>query len=270
VSDVPAPQPPTGAATTFAAELGTAAPWLQREWGQKFRYAYRLVLDAMAENVRLGVRARCPGAGPPDALAYVGRDRVIVRGPLESDDSYATRLAGAFDAWQRAGAYEGTMRQVSAFFLPVTVPVLEVNTRARWATLASYGAALAYAFGDPAAWNWDGDAGLPARAWVVLQPPPGTWDRGAWGDGVWGPERAWGFATTPPGEPTSVSAIVAAWKAAQTLARVIVSYAPGWPSPVAPPGPTYPDGTWGDDYVVVGGVAVSARYAEALYLAPIP
>lgn len=252
----------------FRTAIQNIAPaWLQRQWGSRFLYAIGLNWDAFAEAARQGVRARCPGVdgAPTDALAYIGRDRVLIRGPAESDDAFAARLRQAFEAWQRAGSMEGQMRQCQAFFTPTSIIALMVNNQARWAYIGTTGGPIEYSVGDPAAWNWDGSSSTWARCWLILH-IPGDWMR-YWGDSTWG-TGSWG-TIKPATYPQSLRQIVAAWKSAATVVQIILAYEPEWPDPAHAPDVDYPDGTWNEPYVIRGGAAVSPRYAFAAYLEPV-
>jgi hypothetical protein len=65
--------------------------------------AYGSIIDGIVVKVKDVTRVRFPDFSPPDGLPHIGAERLLVRGPAETDGNYATRLRTAWDDWARAG-----------------------------------------------------------------------------------------------------------------------------------------------------------------------
>lgn len=94
-------------------------PWLQRARGALFQGALGKDLDTVLDRIRQAAIAALPdstnSAGvltftPPDALKYIGADRVLPRISGETDVAYASRLQDAWATWDLAGGYLGMLR----------------------------------------------------------------------------------------------------------------------------------------------------------------
>ena len=109
-----------------------AVPWLLRSVSHRLIWNVALVLDASKEKAKQGTLARFPGVGTPDALPAIGRDRLIERGPTESDTSYSERLASAFDTWRTAGNAHTLLRGLLAYFSPGALPIRVVSEMGEW------------------------------------------------------------------------------------------------------------------------------------------
>ena len=78
--------------------------------GAAFEEAFGHVEDALLDRVAASVRARFAGLAPADALAAIGADRLIERGPAESDSAYVARLVNAWSTWPWAGTPYGMLQ----------------------------------------------------------------------------------------------------------------------------------------------------------------
>lgn len=260
-------------------------PWLQNGYGERFLYASALQVDAIAEAARQGVRARAPGAPgtPSDALLQLGRDRVMSRGQYESDESFAERLSGAFESWQRGASLEGLMRALQALLRDADTQVRGITWWALWALIPSWEAPIEYTFGARDAWHWGeqiGGGGFEnayfdwARAYVVIYPStPGQWEQATLGSGLVLGSGAWSVGVAEPPEVVQAARLVAdQWRSAATNVRVIVSWDAAWPSHPTGPADLYQqaDLPWRTNHTIDGfGVAVPSRYLGAAYLDPV-
>lgn len=262
----------------FIQEIAPA--WLQRWWGRRLLYSFGLACDSIQQAATDGMLARLPGYpdatnAPPDALGYIGKDRQLVRGALESSAAFADRCRTAFDSWYRAGSMEGTLRQVQALYSPASVPVLEVcvsdSAYSQWATIPSTGAAIIYSNGDPAAWNWDNDPTKWARVWIIVHVTSATWPPVNLGLGHVLGAANWCIGIgVPKARVDDLKTVVSRWKSAATVAQVVLSYNPAWPLPtIAGPAVNYPDGSWGRLHVWTGAVSKPSRYSQARFLEPL-
>ena len=147
----------------FAAKL-LAPTVLQGYWGARWVFGVSLVFDTLRE---WGIEAIKSGllksdTIPDDALAYIGRARMMERYAAETTAQYKERLKGAWDAWEKAGTVDGITSQLEAFGL---------------SGITIY---------DNADWDWDSDPDNWSRFWVVITGHP--WSR----DGTWSASDAWG------------------------------------------------------------------------------
>jgi hypothetical protein len=86
--------------------LGLPIPWLVGgPVGVKDASSYGYALDQQVELQRAAIKARFPDYADDDGKAQIGADRFIIRGPLETDENYATRLKYAWESWERAGTF---------------------------------------------------------------------------------------------------------------------------------------------------------------------
>lgn len=208
-----------------------------------------LPLDLLAEYADQSTKARFPEICPEDALNSIGRDRGIIRGPLEPATSYRARLLLWILAWRGAGVGQAMLDQIAGYLTPNTArlriwtQVGVVYTRAADGTFAIERA------GD-LAFNWDQRPDLWARFFVVIYAINGV---------PWSASPFWGSPASPPwgnnpqvsrgssalvSEVQSIRGIVDEWKpAASRCERIIVSF----DASIFNPGdPDLPDGTWGD------------------------
>ncbi len=140
-----------------------APTWLRGTWGTAWNNALGGVEDDQIERAKQSVLARFPSFAPSEALEYIGRDRVVERGPAETDDSYRARLLTAPLAWEWAGTDFGVLTYGLA---PAGVPNARIIHNADWTPLPP-----------------DGDADLWARWWLVIGTPTVP---------DWAPEDYWG------------------------------------------------------------------------------
>jgi len=91
----------------YAVDL--APPWLLQPQGQAFLRALGSVRDDITQRLKEGVKARFIESAAPDALAAIGADRGLERGPTDTDDTYADRLKDAWALWTWAGTPTGVL-----------------------------------------------------------------------------------------------------------------------------------------------------------------
>lgn len=153
--------------------------WLSddsRSDGAPLLYSTGLIIDAFLERARQSIEARFPlRALTNEALEYLGRDRGILRGRAESDESYAQRLIEwryPFGHRVRGNAW-GMLAQIRFYFLSTTKQ-FAITRRGSWFQLdadATETYALdtgLFAGGDdlPVSPNW-------ARFWLGINAPVG-------------------------------------------------------------------------------------------------
>jgi hypothetical protein len=101
--------------------LNIVPPWLRRTRGAKVMLGLGDVTAELFHRTSDSIAARFPYAvpGAEDSLPYIGRDRVITRGPLEDDATYAARLATWWDAHKRRGGPYALLEQLYLFLVNV-------------------------------------------------------------------------------------------------------------------------------------------------------
>jgi len=234
--------------------------WLSTDEGQLALHSLWTLADWARERVRLGLYARMPDYAPPDALSAIGRDRLIVRGIDESDDSYAVRLKRWLDDHLVRGTPWGMLDQIHAF-LQADCVLRTVDRRGNWFTREADGTRTVNR--AVANWTWDGTAASSwSRFWVIIYPV----DSAPWEDiAAWG-----GWSETGTHTPEQVSAIrsiVRQWKPAGTVCEWIIcafdplSFDPGFPAGFA----GMPDDQWGGFGVNVGTAWEPIRLDTARY-----
>jgi len=217
--------------------------------GSRYLYSIGAQFDILGDDVVDGIRARFPlELKFPEALAMIGRDRSIVRGFAEPARSYAIRLTRWMDDWRLAGSAFSVLRQLQGYLTPYATTLRIVNNAGCWYTLNPDGSTSYLQSGN---WNWDGNASLWARFWVIIYCSGGKpFDKGPkWGDpGVkWGQPagRTWGSTATST-QVKTIRGIVQQWKGAHAVCQnIILAFDPASFDPTAPGGAPLPDGTWG-------------------------
>lgn len=234
--------------TSFREGAAAISPpqFLGRGLGERLVYLLTLPMDGVMQWAWEGIKARFPEEAPPDALGPIGRDRRIVRGRDESDESYIARLLIWLDSWRAAGNAWSVLDQVAGYFAPTPPRLRIVTNSGMWFTRESDGA-RSWLIASPNNFDWDGDTASWSRFWLVIYADPLT-DGGEWGDNVreWGDGGTIGTSATP-GDVAIIRQIVQTWKGAHSRCEwIIVALDPESFDPEAAAGaPGMPDGTWG-------------------------
>lgn len=90
-------------------------PWLTRGHGRRLLQSIAALYDRLSDRTDDSATLRFPNAEREDALAVLGGDRLLVRGPLESAESYAERLRGWREAHLNRGGPYALLGQLRAF-----------------------------------------------------------------------------------------------------------------------------------------------------------
>lgn len=75
--------------------------------GIAFAQTFGATKDTELALLKEAVKVRWPGSAPDDALTLLGRDRVILQAPIESNAAYRVRLASPHDMWLWGGTHTG-------------------------------------------------------------------------------------------------------------------------------------------------------------------
>lgn len=148
-----------------AQAIRLSPPWLLRPTGAATMRAIAQQLDALADRVTLGVKARFPSLAPEDALSQIGKDRRIQRGPAEPADSYAKRLQIWWDSHRTEGGPYALLGQLYWFWKPtLDVPIEYVDYSGKRLTLATDGTITR----DAIVWGGDGSGDF-AQYWLFFR-----------------------------------------------------------------------------------------------------
>jgi hypothetical protein len=263
-------------------------PWLATGNAEKLLYSCAYVIDLLIEKCTQASKSHMPTKCDPSCLPYIGAERLIERGFLETNTAYGERLQAAFDAHRFAGMDRGVMRQVLGFLSPVSPLVEVVSQSSIWNVYADgddltipalSNSAPTHVVPSPINWDWNGEGSFrwwrswliiaadgiaSATSWVEPGPVYGTYAAtGArWGDTT----RSWGLSV-PSTIISSIRRIVKQWKSQNTVFEwIVVSFDPTEFVATAPAGdPGLPDGEWVPFHKIVNGVAVPSRSANARY-----
>lgn len=257
-------------------------PWLCVGTGEKYMYNLGLACDALLEKLNQAMRAHMPTLCPPSALPYIGRDRVMFQGPLESDDDFNSRLKKSLDSWQKAGSRQAVMQQVLLYVQTFAVAdtdqvpqIVIVNssgsgTYATWDTYyntSDTNQAPSHILKTTSNWNWDGTYKHWWNFLVLFFDPASTLQpEDDWGTGTWGETGgSWGL-NVDANTFGIMRVLVRLWKRANTYYPFfIISWDAGSGgtgdefSPNSSSGSGNPDGTWARWGKTVNGVVVAAR-----------
>jgi Phage tail protein (Tail_P2_I) len=185
-----------------------APPWLQRRFGAAWMRVHGRAKDLLVDATRQAIKARFVGLCPADALEYIGRDRLLERYPVDTDDSYRARLAAAWEAWLFGGTERGVRAALEA---------------------AGFGSVTIYTTQSPG-YPPDADAANWSRFWVELAPPfPPyvAWEAVLFGAAptgsgqLFGAGWTWG-STATVADVSFVRSIIRKWKPAHAVCAQIL------------------------------------------------
>jgi hypothetical protein len=149
--------------------------WLTRFTGLRILYVIGLHVDALIHCLVLAIKMRMPGitllpsaanqGDPTSAIPYVGRDRSIVRGSLETLASYTSALLHWTDLLRFKGQAFTLLDRLHASLGGVSTMRLAIVTQSgnRY-NRAGDGTRTV----SSVTWNWDGHSELWARFWVLV------------------------------------------------------------------------------------------------------
>lgn len=138
-----------------------AIPWLDDATARGFVGAIGAEQDTALRELKDAVLMREPLLAPADALPYLGRDRLLLRAPVETDAEYAVRLDQAVDLWEVAGTGAGYVN----VFVPYGFDATTVQALSNHEVSGS----------------WDGNTDAFSRVFVFLDSRSGYFES----DGEW-------------------------------------------------------------------------------------
>jgi hypothetical protein len=208
----------------------TVVPWWashERSRPGRLLWAIALHADALIDACVAGVEMRFPLLHSPESLSIIGRQRRIRRGPDETDEVYASRLARWWDDHRRRGGPYALLEQIRAYFAPSYFPVQLVYRSGRRFMMSAAGE-ITY---DEIVWDPDDVPEKWARWWLFYEWPnvvaeDGTWDSpGTWDDG-----GVWDSSLTAA-EIADLRAVPREWNAAHPYGTLVL-LAPGSGDPM--------------------------------------
>lgn len=251
---------------------------------ERFMYAIGIQPDFLIFKVQEAIKLRFPGYLNASSLAQIGDDRAILRGYLETDDSYAARLRAWLDTWRHAGAARGVLQAVASYLPsnPGVRSVLDgdnVSDASVWDVLTpgqDPASAPTTTHVSPKNWYWDA-LNWVKRRWLIIEGGPGTWAEPTYvyadPSATWGMTgSSWGI-NNPPERAETLRQLVRTWKGGGTrYPWIVVNFSPGqfdpsatYPAPGVLPDPSF--GTWSKiDTSGARAARVSSRFAAARYI----
>lgn len=228
----------TATTTTFRDTIRDklSPPWLRGTIGEKVMYALAAQADALGDAVSAAVKSRFPNVYSGESLQYIGRDRKISRGRVETDVVYASRLTRWLDDHSTRGGPYALLAQVYAYYAPAAFAVDLVYFSGRRFQMDAAGAVSTR---DDYSWTPDSDATRWARWWLFYRWPTSLTDDGTWASaGAWSDGGVWESNLTEQ-DVADARLVPREWNAAHANGKVVLLYGDLelW---------DYPAGTWGD------------------------
>lgn len=182
-------------------------PWLRRFYGERFMgAAIGLMADMTMEATAQALQVpwlRTPWQ-PPDALSFIGQERIMPRYPADTDATYRSRLVNAWTSWLQGGNEASIEDQLAAFGLDNVTILPAVNDERRV---------------DRAAWSFEHpeDTANWSRFIVIINEVD---------DFVYGDPRFYGESIIYGGllsaeDLTTIKSIIRKWKAGHTINPII-------------------------------------------------
>jgi hypothetical protein len=221
----------------------TAPPWFLSQWGIRVLYSLGIQWDAIVDAMVQGVLQRFPEKCQPYSLPYIGVERRIQRGFAESASQYVARLMPWLDDIRVKGGPFALMDQLRGYLTGYNVPMRIVNNAGCWASI-EYDGTRSVVMSPPASWDWDGDAALWSRYWLIMYPPIDLWTSFATSTDI-GTRDTVG-STITQAQVQDIFQIVMAWNPPHAnCVCVILAFDGGSFSPYGTPGTDIPNGNWG-------------------------
>lgn len=191
---------------TFRDAIREKSPqWLRGYYASRLLYAIGLIIDAIADALLGGVKARFPGSDTTGALEVLARDRKLARGWTEAAVAFAARLRAFRDEQRLCGSPYPFARQLRELVGSSIGDIEIVAERGITVTIDSAGAITR----STQTWGWD-SSGTWSRIFVVLH--DATWAaEDTWGTGTWADGGVWGSSTLTRSEVTSLVDVVRRW-----------------------------------------------------------
>lgn len=270
-------------------ELNNDLPrWLFDGNGRKFLDVLALGIDLFTEGVTQIWEHAVTYASSSDALQYLGRDRSLVPGLLETPQTFSFRLKNWRNIWKSSGNVYTILNQVALVWGPTSPKIRLVRElgwirdgakAAHWTTRNSDGTFEEH-LETPSNFDWDGQD-LKSRIFIIVYVPqtPLITEEGVYGDflsdygqdGVKPTDGKKGSLTIGTSAFTEyvqrTQYVVDLYKPAHVWNPfIIIAFDPSSFDPTAAAGsPGYPNGDWARNGIVSGNTYISARNTTARY-----
>jgi hypothetical protein len=249
---------------TLRARLTDFLPSWLNDGDEDKSFGYR-VLWVLTRFLDAGISAAIQGSlaavgrGTPTALKYVGDARGVIRGRLDTDESYRAKLPTWIQRWKEAGSQRRLAREVWEYLGDSRVRV--VNRAGHWVSIDIDGTTTE----TDASWDWD-SVSNPERndpdnpwwsdEWIIIYPTYAV-RGGTFGD-LTGDDDGFGLGhLCPRAQVDAIKLIIDRYKAAHSCVRAVI-----WTSDPDRFDPAVdaskPDGTWGQWSITSGGHCVAS------------
>jgi hypothetical protein len=178
----------------------------QRPTAQAFQGALGDVEDSLIDRAKQAVKARFPLLAPSDALAAIGIERQLPRGPGEQDAAYAARLQDAWNTWPWAGTPFGMLR---AFYATGYTNVVLAQVRGGKQYTLDAGGNLVISSGGTWTPTYVGDPFWSRFDVIFPSPLPATWQSG-------------GVPASTSNEANFIRSLISTWKPGHATANRII------------------------------------------------
>ncbi len=189
--------------------------WLQNGYAERVLYAVGVIADALGDGVVAADKVRFPGVVTSENLPIIGRDRRIIRGRIEPNETYVKRLRRWLDHHRYRGGPYALLEQLFAFYSPLTFPIELRYASGRRFVMSTDGTITR----GRIVWSPPGDAARWARWWLIYQWPDAIPPVSKWGEGKWGDGRVWGSGLTPQ-TVRDIRSVPRAWNAGHSIGRI--------------------------------------------------
>lgn len=153
-----------------AAMVQVSPPWLRRTFGKRLMESLGVPVDEHVDRAVAGVKARFPNPDDPEALAVIGNERRIRRGPGETAETYAKRLRNWWDDHRTRGGPYALLRQLHLFWdATLNVPIECVYHSGTRRSVDADGVITR----DAITWDADGTAQW-SQFWLFFRLDPST------------------------------------------------------------------------------------------------
>ena len=265
--------------------------WLQGANGARYMYLAPVLMDAQVDRVEQGVRLKMPQKCDPTALPYIGRDRTIVRGVSESDESFALRCKTAPYDWHFAGVAGSGIMQALRGYLSPAAPMIRVvwaanntNRPTQWAWLPDGSArgdtptSISTMGTSPywCTWYWDAIDNR-RRCWVIIYVnatgAPWVTTGTIYGTArTYGDGHLYGLGGITAAQVQTIRALCKTWKAAHArVENIIVCFSstsldPLYSGSLPGANATLPNGLWANYGKASGSLYTQARFSTSRYI----
>jgi hypothetical protein len=206
----------------FRALALQAVPWWLRDGtAARVLHAAGLIADTFGDAMIAAVKSRFPNVYSGESLPLIGKDRKIIRGRFDSDESYAARLRRWLDDHRTRGNAYTLLTQLHAHFAPNNFPIKIESYNGVRHTLDPVTGEITRLVVP----GWvppDGNTAKWARWWLTYTWPDALTGEGLWSDpGTWDDGGVWDSGLSPE-EVADFRAVPTDWNNAHAMGILIL------------------------------------------------